>query len=125
MSKLARTLVLGAMLAAMNLAGMTAVAQAQPNDPDGKKPGGRPPRAKWGRPGASIQITSQQQTAADAASSSSVAASWHHRRMTTPSGTPAQVPAPSQAAEPSGQPGWLVPSLAVLAAALACPVDWP
>jgi hypothetical protein len=32
MSKLARTLVLGAMLAAMNLAGMTAVAQAQVDD---------------------------------------------------------------------------------------------
>ena len=37
MSKLARTLILGAALAAMNLAGMTAVAQAQPNDPDGKQ----------------------------------------------------------------------------------------
>jgi hypothetical protein len=32
MSKRARALVLGAMLAAMNLAGMTAVAQAQAND---------------------------------------------------------------------------------------------
>jgi hypothetical protein len=32
MSKLARALVLGPMLAAMNLAGMTAVAQAQAND---------------------------------------------------------------------------------------------
>ena len=40
MSKLARTLVLGAMLAAMNLAGMTAVAQAQAND-EGKD--ARPP----------------------------------------------------------------------------------
>ena len=37
MSKLTRTLILGAALAAMNLAGMTAVAQAQPDDPDGKQ----------------------------------------------------------------------------------------
>ena len=37
MSKLTRVLVLGAALAAMNLAGMTAVAHAQAtNDPDGK-----------------------------------------------------------------------------------------
>jgi hypothetical protein len=37
MSKLTRVLVLGAVLAAMNLAGLTAVAQAQANhDPDGK-----------------------------------------------------------------------------------------
>ena len=47
MSKLARALVLGAMLAAMNLAGMTAVAQAQANDEWQGRPG-RPPKAKWG-----------------------------------------------------------------------------
>ena len=42
MSTLTRTLVLGAMLAAMNLAGMTAVAHAQANDePNGKE--ARPP----------------------------------------------------------------------------------
>ena len=32
MSKLARALTIGAMLAAMNMAGMTAIAQAQAND---------------------------------------------------------------------------------------------
>ena len=82
MSKLARTLVLGVTLAAMNLAGLTAVASAQTTDeptsnrdarrppprvrsgrPGASKahtgsplspaaPGGRPPRAKWKRPGA-------------------------------------------------------------------------
>jgi hypothetical protein len=66
MSKLARTLVLGAMLAAMNLAGMTAVAQAQAND-EGKD-ARRPPTERqvgesWHQP----QVASQEQTAADAA----------------------------------------------------------
>jgi hypothetical protein len=51
MSKLARALVLGPMLAAMNLAGMTAVAQARPTT-KARTPGGRPPNAKWGSPGA-------------------------------------------------------------------------
>src|SRR5215211_3298408 len=36
MSKLTRTLILGATLAAINLVGLTAVAHAQTNDPDGK-----------------------------------------------------------------------------------------
>ena len=55
MSKLARALVLGAMLAAMNLAGMTAVAHAQATNDQGKD-ARRPPKAKWGRPGASDQV---------------------------------------------------------------------
>jgi hypothetical protein len=113
MSKLARTLVLGAMLAAMNLAGMTAVAQAQAND-EGKD-ARRPPTERqvgesWHQP----QVASQEQTAADAALRRQLA----RERFSTPSGTPAQAPAP-EPVEPSGQPGWLVPLLAVLAAALA------
>jgi hypothetical protein len=113
MSKLARTLVLGAMLAAMNLAGMTAVAQAQAND-EGKD-ARRPPTERqvgesWHQP----QVASQEQTAADAARRRQLA----RERFSTPSGTPAQAPAP-EPVEPSGQPGWLVPLLAVLAAALA------
>jgi hypothetical protein len=114
MSKLARTLVLGAMLAAMNLAGMTAVAQAQAND-EGKD-GRRPPAERqvgesWRQP----QVASQEQTATDADLRRQLA----RERFSIPSGTPAQAPAPTQADEPSGQPGWLVPSLGVLAAALA------
>ena len=113
MSKLARALVLGAMLAAMNLAAMTAVAQAQAND-EGKD-ARRPPtqgqvRETWReRP-----VTSQQQTAADAALRRQLA----RERHSIPSGTPAQVPAPVPS-ESSGQPGWLLASLGVLAAALA------
>jgi hypothetical protein len=110
MSRLARALVLGAMLAAMNLAGMTAVAQAQAND-EGKD-ARRPPTERqvgesWHQP----QVASQEQTAADAALRRQLA----RERFSIPSGTPA----PTQAAKSSGQPGWLVPLLAVLAAALA------
>jgi hypothetical protein len=36
MSKCAHALILGTMLAAINLVGLTAVAHAQANDPDGK-----------------------------------------------------------------------------------------
>jgi hypothetical protein len=114
MSKLARALVLGAMLAAMNLAGMTAVAQAQANDEgqDGRRP---PTERQVGESWRKRPVTSQQQTAADAALRRQLA----RERFSIPSGTPAQAPAPTQADESSGQPAWLVPLLAVLAAALA------
>jgi hypothetical protein len=113
MSKLARALVLGAILAAMNLAGMTAVAQAQANDEgrDARRP---PTERQVGESWRQPQVASQEQTAADAALRRQLA----RERFSIPSGTPAQAPAP-EPAEPSGQPGWLVPSLAVLAAALA------
>ena len=109
MSKLARTLVLGAMLAAMNLAGMTAVAHAQANDAR-RPPTERQVGESWRQP----QVASQEQTAADAALRRQLA----RERFSIPSGTPAQAPTPTQSPEPSGQPGWLVASLAVLAAAL-------
>jgi hypothetical protein len=113
MSKLARTLVLGAMLAAMNLAGMTAVAQAQAND-EGKD--ARPPtEGQVGESWRTRPMTSQQQAAADAALRRQLAQKHSNRS----SETPAQVPAPTQAPDPSGQPSWLIASLAVLAAALA------
>jgi hypothetical protein len=115
MSKLARTLVLGAMLAAMNLAGMTAVAHAQANDePNGRE--ARPPsEGQVGETWRKRPVTSQQQSAADAALQRQLA----RERFSIPNGTPAQAPAPPQADEPSGQPGWLVASLGVLAAVLA------
>jgi hypothetical protein len=112
MSKLARALVLGAMLAAMNLAGMTAVAQAQATN-EGKN--ARPPTERQvGETWRKRPVTSQQQTAADAALQRQLA----RERFSIPSGTTARVPAPVPAG-PSGQPSWLVPSLAVLAIALA------
>jgi hypothetical protein len=115
MSKLARTLVLGAMLAAMNLAAMTAVAQAQANhDPDGKDARRPPTEGQVGETWRKRPVTSSQQTAADAALQRQLA----RERFSIPSGSPARVPAPVPP-EPSGQPSWLIASLAVLAAALA------
>jgi hypothetical protein len=101
MSKRARALVFGAMLAAMNLAGMTAIAQAQP--PDGVEQFRRGERA------------SQEQTTADA----TVRRLLARERFSIPNGTPAQVPVPVQPPEPSGQPDWLVPAIGGLAAVLA------
>jgi hypothetical protein len=112
MSKLARTLILGATLAAMNLAGLTAVAQAN-DDPDGKNARRPPTERQVGESWRHSQVASAEQTAADAALRRQLA----RERHSIPSGTPAQAPAPSPP-EPSGPPGWLIASLAVLAAAL-------
>jgi hypothetical protein len=114
MSKLARVLVLGAMLAAMNLAGMTAVAQAQAND-EGKNLRRPPTEGQAGETWRKRPVTSQQQTAADAALQRQLA----REHSSIPSGTPAQVPTPVRDGEPNAQPGWLVASLGVLVAALA------
>jgi hypothetical protein len=114
MSKLARALVLGAMLAAMNLAGMTAVAHAQAND-EGKDARQPPTEGQVGEAWRKRPVTSQQQVAADAALRRQLAQEHSYRS----SETPTQVPAPTQAPDPSGQRSWLIASLAVLAAALA------
>jgi hypothetical protein len=101
MSKLARALILGATLAAINLVGLAAVAHAQANhDPDGKD--------------ARRLATAQQQTAADATLQRVLA----RERFSVPSGTRAQPTTPVPP-EPSGQPGWLVASLGGFAAGLA------
>jgi hypothetical protein len=113
MSKLTRVLVLGAALAAMNLAGMTAVAHAQAanEDKDARRP---PAERQVGETWRHGQVASPEQAAADAALQRQLA----RERFSIPSATPAQVPAPVPV-EPSGTPGWLVASLGVLAAALA------
>ena len=132
MSKLARVLVLGAMVAAMNLAGLTAVAQAQPNDDPVRQP---PTERQVGQPYRNYHeaLAAQAQTAQDDAveqfrrgeraahaqptiaddirrspTEAQVGESWRH---------PVNVPVPP--AEPSGQSGWLVLTLGVLSAALA------
>jgi hypothetical protein len=113
MSKLTRALILGAALAAMNLAGMTAVAQAQATNEakDARRP---PTERQVGETWRHGQAATPEQTAADAALQRQLA----RERFSIPSATPAQVPAPGSA-EPSGPPGWLLASLGVLAAALA------
>jgi hypothetical protein len=111
MSKRTRALILGVTLAAMNLAGLTTVAQAQTNDePDRRPPTERQVGESWRK----RPVTSPEQTAADAALQRQLA----RERHSIPTGTPAQAPAPTQADEPNGQPGWLLASLGGLAAAL-------
>jgi hypothetical protein len=113
MSKLARALILGATLAAMNLAGLTAVAYAQANDdPDGKDARRLATERQAGESWRQGQVASQEQAAAAATLRRVLA----RERFSIPSGTPAQVPAPVPA-ESDGPPGWLLASLGVLAAA--------
>jgi hypothetical protein len=111
MSKLTRTLIIGATLAAMHLVGMTAVAQAQATDEPVRQP---PTERQVGEAWRHRQAASPEQTAADAA----LQRQLDRERSSIPNGTPAQAPTPVPA-KPSGQPGWLVVSLAVLVAALA------
>jgi hypothetical protein len=99
----------------MNLAGMTAVAQAQANDEPTRTQDARQPptEPQVGESYRHRQVASQQQTAADAVLRWLLA----RERSSIPTGTPTQVTAPVPT-EPSGQPGWIVASLGVLAAAL-------
>jgi hypothetical protein len=111
MSKLTRTLIIGATLAAMHLVGMTAVAQAQANDDPVMQP---PSERQVGESWRHRQAASPEQTAADAALGRVQA----RERFAIPNATPAQTPAPVPP-EPSGQPNWLVASLGGFAAGLA------
>jgi hypothetical protein len=114
MSKLTRVLALVAIVAAIHLAGMAAVARAHPADQVTGQDARRPPTERqvggaWRkRPPATSRPTTM-----DAAVRQLL-----RDRSSIPSGTPAQMPAPVPA-ESSGQSGWLVASLGVLAAAMA------
>jgi NO-binding membrane sensor protein with MHYT domain len=100
MSKLARALTLAAAVAALHLAGMTAVAHAFPLDPATDR-----------------QVTSQQQSSGDAAAQRLLA----RERSSIPNLAPTRLQAtsPVRVVEPGGQPGWLIPALSVLSAVLA------
>ena len=130
MSKLRRTLVVAATLAAMNLAGMTAV--AQPND--GDTPTQREVSENWNSYNQSTRVPpaklKAQRELADRWSyynqatrlSPAELKGWMQAkdRPDTPTTPPTQVPAaPGQPTEPNAQPTWLVVSLGGLAAALA------
>ena len=139
MSKLARTLILAATVAALNLAGMTATAHAQANDED--TPSQQELAENWNYYNQATHIPPAELKArmeADAAQRK-LSERWayysHATQMSpaelkawlqakdrpdTPTEPSTQVPAaPVQPAEPSGQPIWLVVSLGGLAAALA------
>jgi hypothetical protein len=142
MSKRTRALVLGATLAAMNLAGLTAVAQAQATN-EGKDARRPPSERQVGESWRHHQVAPESQTTTDPAAQRALARQryWYYQstlaaRMQTaqeqtaadaalqrqlarerhsiPSGTPAPVPA-----DPNGQPGWLLASLSVLTVVLA------
>jgi hypothetical protein len=109
MSKRTRALVLAAMVAALNLAAMSAVAQAQANDQPARRP---PTQGQVGESWHQPQVTAEQPTIASDArrppTQSQVGESWRH-----------QTRVPGRPAEPGGQPGWRIASLVFLATALA------
>jgi hypothetical protein len=113
MSKLARVLVIGTMLAT-NLAGAAAVAQAHATDqPASTQDVLQPPTERQvGELYRHHQVASRQHTVASDTrrppTERQVGESYRH-----------QLSVPVAPAEPSGQPGWLIASLGVLAAALA------
>jgi hypothetical protein len=107
MSKFTRTLAVGATLAAISLASMTA-AHAQATDPQLTL---RPPTERQvGEPWRHHQVTSPEQAAADTAHRRQTA----HEQSYNPRTTPARVPAPAPT-QPNQQPSWLLTSLGVLA----------
>ena len=114
MSRTTRALILGAALAAMSLAGMTAVAHAQANDPDGKDARQPPTEGQVGETWRERPATSQEQRAADAALERQLA----REGFSTPDATPTQV-SDRPPDDSNGQPGWLVAWLGVLVAVLA------
>ena len=110
MSKLARTLVLAATLAATNLAGLTAIASAESTDnQDARQP---PTQAQVGEAWRHPQVAPEEPTVAGDTrrppTESQVGESWRH-----------STGAPVRSAESTGLSGWLVASLSVLVVALA------
>ena len=112
MSKRTRALILAAMVATMNLAGITAVAQAHATD---QQPSRRPPAE--GTVGEAwrhrLAASQQQQSAADATLGRVLA----RERHSIPNATPAEAPAPVPP-DRSGQPGRLAAWLGGLVAAV-------
>jgi hypothetical protein len=118
MSKLARALVLGATLVAMNLAGLTTIAQAQPPDAVEQFRRGERASQEQSTPADAVErfrrserASQQQPTIANTRrppTEAQVGESWRH-----PGSVPVRPP------EPGGQPDWLIPAIGVLAAILA------
>jgi hypothetical protein len=135
MSKHTRALVLGVTLAAMNLAGLTAVAQAQtsdypasnqdPRQPASERHVGQPyrnyPASNQGprRPATEGQVREPYRYYHDALAAQAQTAQDDAGGERASQSQPAIADDPVQPAEPSGQPGWLVLTLGVVSAALA------
>ena len=109
LSKRTRALILAVMVAAMNLAVMSAVAQAQANDQPARRP---PTQGQVGEYWHQRQVTAEQPNIASDArrppTESQVGESWRH-----------QTDGPAQPAKPGGLPSWVMASFGLLAAVLA------
>jgi len=109
MSNRTRALVVAAVVAAMNLAGMTAVAHAQATDQPARRP---PAQGQVGESWHQPQAPAEQPTIASDArrppTESQVGESWRH-----------QTDVPAQSAESGGLPSWVMASLGLLVAVLA------
>jgi hypothetical protein len=116
MSKLTRALALTAMLAAMNLAGMTAAAQAQATDHPTRQDTRRPPiESQIGEYSRDRPSASQEQSTGDATLRRLLA----RERYSIPDGASSQLTSPMHPAESSGRHGWLTSALGVLAVVVA------
>src|SRR4029453_11520197 len=102
MSKFTRTLAVGATLAAISLAGMTAAHAQATDDPVRQPPTERQVGESWRH----RQAAAKEQTAADATLGRVLA----RERFSIPNPTPAKVPAPAPT-QPNRQPSWLLTSL--------------
>jgi hypothetical protein len=111
MSRLARTLVLAAALAAMSLTGTAAVAQAQTTDDDAVELFRRGERAFHEQANRNAKV---EHTPANATLRRVLAREHHDGGR-----VPAEVTSRVRPAEQSGYPGWVLASLGVLAAVLA------
>jgi hypothetical protein len=107
MSKLARSLALVAMLAAMAVTGMTAVAQAHVADQAVRRP---PNEEKVGEYWRGRPVSAQ-----DRSDRNALRLLLARERFSYPSDVPAQATSPVRPAEPSGRAGWLAPALTGLA----------
>jgi hypothetical protein len=114
MSKLARTLILGATLAAMNLVGLTAVASAKPTTTQTvKTPDGHLANAKSGSPGASARSHHSSRPPPTPPSSGS----WPTNASPSPAGHPPRCPTRRELTNRTDSPagpsprsvGWLRP----------------
>ena len=130
MSKLVRALMLVAILAAMNLAAMTAVAQAHTsNDPASTRHRalGRMALLATDQPAGQADATVRRLLARERSTVPNTAPA-HPRLLldeerssllNLPEAAPAQATSPVRPAPPSGQAGWPILALSVLVAALA------
>ena len=115
MSKLARALMLVAMLTTLTLGAMTAVAQAHPrNDPAADQPSTQADATLR-------RLLARERFAVPTAPAHPRLLLEEERSslLNLPSPGPAQAPSPMRPAEHSARPGWLAPALAILAVILA------